>query len=501
MGTKVLAVLPGGTLELHGARRDAVSWTHLAASAQPGATSITLAEAVDWRPGDRIVLAPSGFVPEEAEELTVTAVDGATVSFTPALAHVHLGEQQTIEGTTVDTRAEVGLLTRDLVLRGDEGSAAEEYGGHVIVLEGGQARIEGAQFTHMGQKGLLGRYPMHWHITREGAGQYLKSSSIDHSFHRAAVVHSTDGVLVEDNVAYDVFSQTFVVAEAGDEEGNSFICNLGVLTKMLPEGERVSEERKPHSEHRPGTFWIKNPNNVVRDNAAAGGNRAIGFFYDKRGTRRPEGVVVDFAGNTAHSYLSRLGGNDRYPPLTRGFGLFSNLQASTRQEFRDFTAYKNANAGVWIEQNDAVVGARLLDNGIGAQMFGNAALEESLVVGQSANAVGTLDLRRGGVNAMSGQGGRKAPQVRDVTFVDQQPAALVFEDDTEPGASAQGLRFVRTQPLLYSDPEHRTGELSDLDGSVSGSGSPQRIVGTQSPAASSACRAEPGWNALVCPPG
>src|SRR5690606_8662207 len=77
VGTKVLAVLAGGTLDLHGA--DRLGWTRLAATAEAGATSLRLRDAHDWRPGDRIVVASTDFDPNHAEELEVWGGSGSEV--------------------------------------------------------------------------------------------------------------------------------------------------------------------------------------------------------------------------------------------------------------------------------------------------------------------------------------------------------------------------------------------------------------------------------------
>ena len=45
--------------------------------------------------------------------------DGMTLTLTQALRHNHLGETQTFaDGTRIEVRAEVGLLTRNVVFRG-----------------------------------------------------------------------------------------------------------------------------------------------------------------------------------------------------------------------------------------------------------------------------------------------------------------------------------------------------------------------------------------------
>ena len=115
MGTKFLGTYMGDSrLELHGARRDALSWTQLSANLAAGASSLSVTDdASSWRVGDEIVIASSSFEPTEAERVKITAVGGKTVSFSPALKFAHWGSLQSFDGKTVDERAEVGLLTRD----------------------------------------------------------------------------------------------------------------------------------------------------------------------------------------------------------------------------------------------------------------------------------------------------------------------------------------------------------------------------------------------------
>jgi cell migration-inducing and hyaluronan-binding protein len=64
MGSRFLGAM-GGTLELFGEPR--LTWTRLDATAAIGATTLTLAEAPDWRAGDRIVVSSTDLDPMQAE--------------------------------------------------------------------------------------------------------------------------------------------------------------------------------------------------------------------------------------------------------------------------------------------------------------------------------------------------------------------------------------------------------------------------------------------------
>jgi len=129
----VFGIKPGGAADLHGEYRK-VTWTQLSATAATGATSVSLLEAVDWRVGERIVIATSDYsqdnadtlnlFPHETELRTITAIssDGKTVTFAEPLVYLHYGEQwrsSSRPGDVVDMRTEVGLLTRNIKFRGD----------------------------------------------------------------------------------------------------------------------------------------------------------------------------------------------------------------------------------------------------------------------------------------------------------------------------------------------------------------------------------------------
>lgn len=58
---------------LHGELRTP-TWTQLKSTIEPGATQFELIEAVDWRVGEKIVVASTSFDHYEAEEMTIDSV-------------------------------------------------------------------------------------------------------------------------------------------------------------------------------------------------------------------------------------------------------------------------------------------------------------------------------------------------------------------------------------------------------------------------------------------
>lgn len=119
-GCKVIGVREG-TLDLHG-KYIPVTWTHLATTAQPGATSIELKQPVTWQVGDHIALATTGDrnSMKENEENYIDAIsaDGRTITLRTPLKYLHISIEQTFGGKVVETRGEVALLTRNVLVRG-----------------------------------------------------------------------------------------------------------------------------------------------------------------------------------------------------------------------------------------------------------------------------------------------------------------------------------------------------------------------------------------------
>jgi hypothetical protein len=78
---------------MHGIQRGD-SWTRLAQTASPGDTQIIVAAAVDWTVGDEIIIAPTGYRPEEVERFTISSIssDFLTITLDGSLQYKHIGK-------------------------------------------------------------------------------------------------------------------------------------------------------------------------------------------------------------------------------------------------------------------------------------------------------------------------------------------------------------------------------------------------------------------------
>uniref|UniRef100_A0A7N4NVE6 Fibrocystin-L n=1 Tax=Sarcophilus harrisii TaxID=9305 RepID=A0A7N4NVE6_SARHA len=120
-GAKTLAVREG-ILDLHGLPIP-VTWTRLAQTAEAGESTLVLQEAVTWNVGDEIVIATTGHrhSQKENEKKTIASIsdDGMSIKLTSSLKYTHLGKTITLpDGTLFEARAEVGVLTRNILVRG-----------------------------------------------------------------------------------------------------------------------------------------------------------------------------------------------------------------------------------------------------------------------------------------------------------------------------------------------------------------------------------------------
>jgi cell migration-inducing and hyaluronan-binding protein len=535
-----LWVMPGGTLDLHGEPRGP-GWTRLAQTASDGTNELVLQEPVSWRPGDRIVVASTDFDMNQAEEMTVSAVTGNVVTLIAPLRFTHWGATE----SGVEERAEVGLLSRNVVVQGYEGSTADGQGGHQLAMAGSTMRISGVEFTRMGHRGKLARYPVHFHMMGDATGSYARDNSIHHNFNRGVTIHGSHNAVVQGNVAYDTLGHCYFF-EDGIETGNLLENNLGLLVSPPPVGSRIIE-----SDADPAVFWVSNPDNILRANAAAG-STGFGFWYDlpvhptgpsATDTVFPQHTPLgEFSGNVAHSnqldgmMVDNIEGKAGYHPKAGALPTGAPAPA----EFSSFTSFKNRNRGAWVRGDRlTLLGSAFADNAIGvtfaSHSFGTESnfFRTSVIAGETANQGNPQD------GVTTGLDDRTLPKpsnpdfpirgfefydgmvsVENVGFVNLQPngqrqagalSDLRFDRfGWHTGNNAAGLVFTNANQA-YFDPlgahpvrpddedGHRSALFIDKDGSVTGTAG-QTVTVNNPFLVDDACTFRSEWNAFVCPP-
>src|ERR1700678_4365408 len=422
-------MMMGGTLNLHGNRTN--SWSKLSKTAEAGSNSIEVLNAAGWRAGDAIVLASTDFDPHQAERRTISAIRGNTITLDKKLDYMHFGKIT----FDVDERGEVGMLSRNIVIQASADADQTLFGGHIMAMNGSKMFVDGVELNRMGQNMHLARYPIHWHLIGDAQGQYIKNSAIHDTYSRCVTVHGTNYLDIENNVTYNNIGHCFFL-EDGVEHGNQFVHNLGILTKCHPDAPCVPTNLAAAGESRPAggngqnakdilipsdntasTFWITNPDNIYRDNVAAGSD-ANGFWMSlpEHPTGKFEGTGIsaktwprrtpfrEFKGNVPHSnYDSFL--FDRNVGPDGHFGVTGSSQTghenpadanskAVESVFEDLTAFKNRNGAIWGRGELHVFrNVKLADNAIGftpaAGEFGRYAFPskvvDSLIVGETEN--------------------------------------------------------------------------------------------------------------------
>ena len=520
-GAKTLAVR-NGTVDFHG-KPILNTWTRLSATAEKGSKTISVQDDVsDWEAGGKLVIATTSYSQRENEEVTIESIgdDGKSITLVESLEYRHIFYEQTIEGRLIETSAEVGYLTRNIKFRGnrneewdieyeaceaefDPGQFAiqtcfngrfgaetvgDQFGAQLMLHRGPRdkvvGRIEYTEFTHVGQAFRLGRYPIHFHLNGDVSDSYVRGNGIHHTFNRAVTIHAVDYLLVEKNVAYNILGHAYFL-EDGIEQGNIIQDNLGVFVRASSSLLNV--------DITPATFWVVNPNNTLRRNAAAGGSH-FGFWY--RLPTNPTGPsfttsvrpinlpLQEFTDNTAHSFgWYGIWIFPSYHPV--GPDICDEVVPAV---FKNFFAWRN-NRGIEFSEVGAVqlVNSTMLDNDLAGVEYTEvtaawgkkgALIENTLIVGRSGLRDYDDQRVRGGEMVCTSSGIKTPPSyyltVSGVTFVNFDESNCISiracshcRTDFLGGYETrfEKLKFVNSSNIVTWQWEHEQ-VFRDLDGTL-----------------------------------
>ncbi|CAI5504733.1 unnamed protein product [Closterium sp. Naga37s-1] len=404
----------GGQVALYGmpGGGNTPSWVRLTETADAGARSIYVnADVTRWAAGMTIALASTSANLNDAEHHVIASVSVVTPASGPgksdgrykiylktALKKRHDGVKISDGvGGTVGIYGEVALLDRHIAITGSNEPAPYQYdgGNFMVYMTPTAQKIVGVQFRALGNQGVLGKYPLHFHVCgQKGQNHVVRKNAIVFTKQRCMVIHATGNMTIEENVSYETKGHCYLLEE-GSEMRNVFRRNLGInarkVDKVIP--ALTSSRLDLQTDKQPTTFWLATPFSSFIDNVAAGSEDS-GFWIEAnpymRGLSKllPEiGSTVPFRynwgtwdGNQAHSNLFGFrtyphGSKPKYPSPTR----------NPRVSLKNFLVYRNKAGERLIVENGV-----FLDNGIGIDLSRNAGTTTTALATSSSSSGSTI---------------------------------------------------------------------------------------------------------------
>ena len=427
-GRKGIAVYSGGYIDIHG-KLFQKTWTKLASPALIDDDRIIIQEDVNWEVGQQLFITTTykeDWNIDQNEVVSIKAIQGRVIQLNENLKFDHYAG--------VEYQAEVGLISRNILLKGDISSETTKFGGHVISV-GNQARYSGVQLYRMGQKNVMARYPLHFHMMHSSPSSFIQDCSFYHTYYRCVSIHGTNDTTLSRNVAFDITAHCYYI-EDGVEEGNLLEYNLaanihpitevdGVATDWYRNGygqDGITVLESPSllipADVAAGGFYITNANNRFIGNAASGGFAGFSFVnlphpigLHQSSTIIPENrPLAKFYGNSAHSSAWQwgnvgsiyIGGKLYYENnvLTYNVGRHSRdtkaNDGSPQWMIFEQTQVFLTNDGLfhWGERAD-LISYEALDVNRGATTFGESSLVGAYITGFTNNPQRDSDLTQG----------------------------------------------------------------------------------------------------------
>jgi len=447
----------GGRMELHGAPLSR-SWVKLGESAVARAREVVLSEKVTgWKAGDHLLLPttevsefysrdasgrrviPSLLDETQTEDAEIARIEGAEILLKKPLKFKHQAEGK--------YRGELANLSRNVIVESDPQGPR----GHTMYHRNSAGSISYVEFRHLGKEGVLGRYPVHFHLCGDSMrGSSVVGASIWDSGNRFLTIHGTNYLLVRDCVGFRGIGHGFFF-EDGTEVFNMLDGNLAVQALM---GKPLPEQALPFDTNDGAGFWWANClNSFTRNVAVECGKHGYRFQMTKTENfdpslpiRQPDGSTqkvdvrtlpfIRFEANEAHSqrrFALNLGGFhaqndtadlDRDGNVIDRIGYLSGdvqgVGPDERHPFRikDFLAWR----GQWAFHTTA---PNVMIDGFTAFDI-NYVFWRSNIAGHDYNRLDFHDIHTSTFFENWGVGGSRANQLRFVAPEDDSPPITVI---------------------------------------------------------------------------
>ena len=259
-------------MEIHGSPLER-TWVKLKVPAKQGSDSVVVSESVGgWKAGDAVIVTGTAMQrsrggdegrflersqTEQRRIKSIAAVDDSdsvTIVLDTPLTFDHYADDE--------FQGEVANLTRNVVV---ESADPDGVRAHTLYHHDSSGSISYAEFRHLGKKGLLGRYSLHFHLCGDTMrGSSVIGASIWDSDNRWLTIHGTDALVVRDCVGFKSVGHGYFL-EDGTETNNILDHNLAAL--VLP-GKPLPKQVVPFDLNRGAGFWWANSQNSFTRNCA-----------------------------------------------------------------------------------------------------------------------------------------------------------------------------------------------------------------------------------------
>jgi len=161
----------------------------------------------------------------DGEEVAVIeSID--TITGAIKLASHPLLREKTSASQDARFATELAPLHRSTLFVAEQDNPLEDYiGAHSIILHTTVPQNIMVALYHFRQQGKLGRYPIHFHMSGDHPDSIVAKNIVRKSHQRCIVIHGTDSVLIEENVAYDTIGHCYM-NENGELSAVYFDCLL-----------------------------------------------------------------------------------------------------------------------------------------------------------------------------------------------------------------------------------------------------------------------------------
>lgn len=388
-------VVAGGKLDVRAIDPTCPSWVHLLNSTTDDSSiEVSPEAALCWAAGAKIGITSGTTFQDDQETFTIVSSDSAGTLTLDRPVPVYLVSKVYDDEFPV----EVALLNRNFVLDAEEDTANVLHGGHLMIMhsENVVQTLEGVEISNFGQQGVLGRYPIHFHMCETMEGSLISRNVVYNSHQRGVVIHASHNLTVSDNVLWDVKGHGYFL-EDGVEQFNRFERNLATGIRAVATLV-VSDPPQEESDKTPSCFWMSNTMNYFEGNVAAGSSN-YGFWIEpsQGAVRGPSKAMPKYAGlDRKYLNLLHFKNNDAHSIGHSGMATYPSRYFPVEEAvIENLRSYKNKQFGLLlhVNKNIKVKGSVFADNtknGISSILVDNVVVEGTRIMGRRQEWVNVM---------------------------------------------------------------------------------------------------------------